>query len=75
LRQELYEIWLWAHCSRRATYPPSAAEREFSIAEITLSWGRLTWPALARPGRGREVVDDRLVLVGDIGDGRPPAAA
>src|SRR5512137_2031740 len=33
--------------SQRATCPPSAAVRQFSIADITLSWPRLTWPALA----------------------------
>jgi len=48
LRQELYEIWLWAHVSQRATCPPRAAVRQLSIADITLSWPRLTWPALAR---------------------------
>src|SRR6266704_5187813 len=47
LRQLLYEIWLWAHSSQRATWPPSAAVRQLSIADITLSWPRLTWPALA----------------------------
>src|SRR5277367_6220221 len=52
LRQELYEIWLWAQSSQRATCPPSAAVRQFSIADITLSWPRLTWPALARRHAG-----------------------
>jgi hypothetical protein len=33
--------------SQRVTWPPSAAVRQFSIADITLSWPRLTWPALA----------------------------
>ena len=33
--------------SQRATWPPSAAVRQFSIADITFSWPRLTWPALA----------------------------
>src|SRR5215831_3320565 len=49
LRQELYAIWVWPHLSfsQRATWPPSAAVRQFSIAAITLSWPRLTWPALA----------------------------
>src|SRR6266852_807499 len=36
-----------AHFSQRATWPPSAAVRQLSIADITLSWPRLTWPALA----------------------------
>ena len=36
-----------ASFSQRATWPPSAAVRQFSIADITLSWPRLTWPALA----------------------------
>src|SRR3954470_344579 len=30
-----------------ATWPPSAAVRQRSIADMTLSWLRLTWPALA----------------------------
>src|ERR1700682_9782 len=47
LRQELYEIWVCAHFSQRATCPPSAAVRQFSIADITFNWPRLTWPALA----------------------------
>src|SRR5260370_5485520 len=33
--------------SERATWPPRAAVRQFSIADITLSCSRLTWPALA----------------------------
>ena len=33
--------------SQRATWPPSAAVRQRSIAVITLSWSRLTCPALA----------------------------
>src|SRR5271156_893259 len=52
LRQELYEIWLCAQSSQRATCPPSVAVRQFSIADITLSWPRLTWPALARRHAG-----------------------
>src|ERR1700737_3609729 len=52
LRQELYEIWLCAHFSQRATWPPSAAVRQLSIADITFNWPRLTWPALARRHAG-----------------------
>src|ERR1700738_2543618 len=52
LRQELYEIWLCAHSSQRATWPPSAAVRQLSIADITFNWPRLTWPALARRHAG-----------------------
>src|SRR5260370_2203718 len=52
LRQELYEIWVCAQSSQRATWPPSAAVRQFSIADMTLSWPRLTWPALARRHAG-----------------------
>src|SRR6266508_5232658 len=33
---------------QRATWPPSAAVRQLSIADITFNWARLTWPALAR---------------------------
>src|SRR6267154_6049986 len=36
-----------SHFSQRTTCPPSAAVRQRSIADITLSWPRLTWPALA----------------------------
>src|SRR5215831_14703733 len=40
---------MWAHFSfsQRVTWPPRAAVRQFSIADMTLSWPRLTWPALA----------------------------
>src|SRR5580692_12816868 len=33
--------------SQRSTWPPSAAVRQRSIADITLSWPRLIRPALA----------------------------
>src|SRR5580704_13533439 len=36
-----------AQSSQRATCPPRAAVRQLSIADITFSWSRLTWPALA----------------------------
>src|SRR3974390_815 len=36
-----------APSARRATWPPSAAVRQRSIALITFNWSRLTWPALA----------------------------
>ena len=36
-----------ASFSQRATWPPSAAVRQRSIALITLSWSRLTCPRLA----------------------------
>ena len=36
-----------AQSSQRATWPPSAAVRQVSIADITFIWSRLTWPALA----------------------------
>ena len=35
------------HFSQRATCPPRAAVRQLSMADITFSWPRLTWPALA----------------------------
>ena len=40
------------HFSQRSTCPPSAAVRQRSIADMTLSWPRLTWPALARRQAG-----------------------
>src|ERR1700722_1208839 len=36
-----------AQSSQRATWPPRAAVRQLSIADITFSWSRLTWPAWA----------------------------
>src|SRR3954463_5233302 len=36
-----------AQSAQRATWPPSAAVRQRSMADMTLSWPRLTWPALA----------------------------
>src|SRR5580658_6211315 len=36
-----------AQSSQRSTWPPSAEVRQVSIADITFSWPRLTWPALA----------------------------
>src|SRR5512145_1268638 len=38
---------VWAQSSQRATCPPRAAVRQLSMALITLSWARLTWPRLA----------------------------
>src|SRR6195256_4179120 len=52
LRQLLYDIWVCSHFSQRATCPPSAAVRQFSIADITFNWPRPTWPALARRHAG-----------------------
>ena len=37
-----------AHFSQRATCPPRAAVRQLSMADMTFSWPRLTWPVLAR---------------------------
>jgi len=34
-----------AQDSQRSTCPPNAAVRQRSIADMTLSWPRLTWPA------------------------------
>ena len=36
-----------AQSSQRSTCPPSAAVRQVSIADMTFSWPRPTWPALA----------------------------
>ena len=41
-----------AQSSQRRTWPPSAAVRQRSMADITFSWSRLTWPALARRHAG-----------------------
>src|SRR6267154_5815639 len=38
---------VWAQSSQRATWPPRAAVRQLSTADITFSCSRLTWPALA----------------------------
>jgi hypothetical protein len=40
-------MWLVAALAQPATCPPSASVRQASIADITLSWVRLTCPALA----------------------------
>jgi len=47
--KELYAISVWPHAafSQRATYPPSAAVRQRSIALITFNWSRLICPLLA----------------------------
>jgi hypothetical protein len=41
-------VWAQVSFSQRARWPPSAAVRQRSIALMTFSWPRLTWPALAR---------------------------
>src|ERR1700680_5209736 len=61
LRQLLYEIWVCAHFSQRATWPPSAAVRQRSIALMTFNWPRMTWLALARR-HGAQPLRRRLVL-------------
>ena len=38
---------MYEQFSQRRTCPPSAAVRQFSIADITFNWSRLTCPALA----------------------------
>src|SRR5271154_4521434 len=35
----------WAQASQRSTCPPNATVRQRSIADMTFSWPRLTWPA------------------------------
>ena len=40
-------MWHWPQSWQAATCPPRAAVRQRSMADITLSWARLTWPALA----------------------------
>src|SRR5215472_5161496 len=49
ITQELYEISIWpqAAFSQRATWPPSAAVRQRSIAFITFNCSRLRCPRLA----------------------------
>src|ERR1700694_1203666 len=42
LRQLLYEIWVCAHFSQRATCPPRAAVRQLSIADIVFNLPRAT---------------------------------
>src|SRR5216684_752102 len=39
---------VWVQSWQRATWPPSAAVRQRSMALITFIWSRLTCPALAR---------------------------
>ena len=45
-------MWLWPHLVQAATCPPRASVRQVSIADMTLSWIRLTCPALARRHAG-----------------------
>src|SRR5882762_3199653 len=40
-------VWPQASLSQRATWPPSAAVRQRSMALITFNWPRLRWPAVA----------------------------
>src|SRR3954466_15783056 len=47
LRQLLSAIVVCEQSWQRATWPPSAAVRQRSIADMTFNWPRLTWPALA----------------------------
>ena len=47
IRHELYAMASWAQSSQRTTWPPRAAVRQFSIADIAFNWPRHTWPALA----------------------------
>src|SRR5262249_32240272 len=44
-RQEVEETGRSPQASQRSTSPPNAAVRQRSIADMTLSWPRLTWPA------------------------------
>src|SRR5208283_1028498 len=45
-------VWVLLSFSQRATWPPSAAVRQRSIALITFIWPRLMCPALARRHAG-----------------------
>lgn len=38
-------MWWRQHLEYPATCPPSASVLQASMADITLSWVRLTWPA------------------------------
>src|SRR6202171_4353275 len=71
LRQLLYEIWVCAHFSQRATWPPSAAVRQRSIALMTFNWPRLTWPALAR--RHAAPWSRKIYATSSVGRDTPPS--
>src|SRR6516164_8096849 len=45
-------MWLHLSFSQRRTWPPRAAVRQSSIADITFNWPRLTWLALAERHAG-----------------------
>ena len=47
-----------ASFSQRATWPPSAAVRQRSIAHMTFSWPRLTWPRVGFTPSGTVVAED-----------------
>src|SRR5262249_25038528 len=43
----------WAQSSQRSARPPNAAVRQRSVAAMTFSWPRLTWPAWDARQAGR----------------------
>ena len=61
---------MWPQSTQRSTWPPSVAERQCSIADITLSWLRLTCPALAR----RQAAPWRWKMSATSSGERPTAA-
>ena len=63
---------VWAHVSfsQRATWPPSAAVRQCSIALITFIWSRLTWPGVGSTPRRPVVAEDIRDLQRWTGHGR-----
>ena len=60
-----------AHFSQRATCPPRAAVRQLSMADMTFSWPRLTWPALAL----RQAAPWSRKISATSSDGRDKSAA
>ena len=71
LRHELYAIRLWPQSSQRSTCPPSAAERHFSIADIT--WSCPGSHARHWLGASRPHGDERCLRPPASGGARPPA--
>lgn len=69
----------WAQSSQRSTCPPNAAVRQRSIADMTFSWPRLTWPAWEsrQAGPRWRKMSATSTAAGDNGDasgGRLPLA-
>src|ERR1700745_1947953 len=55
------------HFSQRATCPPRAAVRQLSMADMTFSWPRLTWPAVVQRQAGPWAREISATSIGGAG--------